>query len=659
MRWWEKFGRPFASRLHSRRGGRRARRWEVDQPLAAAETLEERRLLAVTAVADVYSVQSTGVLTTTDPTGDDFDSTNDGVLANDSGAAAVAGSSTGTFHSAAGATVTMNTDGTFVYDPSSSVSLQALGPGAVAVDTFNYTATDGMGGSATGQVSVYVEGNHAPEVVSSYPQRLNVIPRDETDSAGSPVSYLQWGLSDQDYSPPYYPPIGIAVVGADAGDGRWQYSLDYGATWNDLGAVASDSALLLGPDDRLRFVPGAVENEPTIQFRAWDLTSGAAGDRADTTVNGGATAFSTSTGTAYVNVWSIDVPTDPIIDPHTGETELTFLLSSPVQGPFDVSIDWGDGTVQSLGSLSAGTYTVSHTYARIPLANASQASVPILIEAVEFFSDDYLGGMMRVLAMAFPAVTITIPSPSPLQDAPQAVVLPPVQAPMPILLPAPTPVIGSDVIDIRSSGSYTAANPHTQYVLRLVQPVNNQGGVRESDDIPLPDDVLEDLPGLYKKLGNDRYRVYQLRRDGSYRLVQDVIVRDGVATPVEDEPSERQPVEGDPGGDTAPRGASTLDERDQRGAFNGASYFLPLDEDGDEVLQMPPSAATREVVDPAARVPWWVSALALSGTVVGAGWGAAVDDRRGWSQRVDEALSSTSHLRALRPRLWWRRALKR
>ncbi len=57
-----------------------------------------------------------------------------------------------------GATLTLNPDGTVTYNAASSDTLNALGDGESATDTFQYTVTDSQGGSATGTVTVTVTG---------------------------------------------------------------------------------------------------------------------------------------------------------------------------------------------------------------------------------------------------------------------------------------------------------------------------------------------------------------------------------------------------------------------------------------------------------------------------------------------------------------------
>ena len=100
-----------------------------------------------------------------------------GVLANDSDSAHNAlvvdelngAAGTTPLHgvSAMGAAVTMNADGSFTYDPTTSSSLRALIRGETAVDTFTYRADDGNGGTATGTVTITVTGANKPPVLSN------------------------------------------------------------------------------------------------------------------------------------------------------------------------------------------------------------------------------------------------------------------------------------------------------------------------------------------------------------------------------------------------------------------------------------------------------------------------------------------------------------
>jgi hypothetical protein len=126
---------------------------------------------------------------------------------------------------------------------------------------------------------------------------------------------------------------GIALTGINKIDGTfgtWEYTLvdnPQAPDWINVEtaeAISNASALLLPADAnaRLRFVTTLMPRHNTqasdgtprtpaqgflpletkldtgVTFRAWDRTTGTAGGRADTTINGGTTAFSTATETA-------------------------------------------------------------------------------------------------------------------------------------------------------------------------------------------------------------------------------------------------------------------------------------------------------------------------------------------------------------------------
>ena len=111
------------------------------------------------------------------------------------------------------------------------------------------------------------------------------------------------------------PLLGIAVTAADAGNGSWWYSNNNGGSWSALGAVSDSNARLLAADlgTRLYFQPNADWNgtlASAITFRAWDQSAGGNGALADTSVNGGSSAFSAATDTAAITVIAVnDAPT--------------------------------------------------------------------------------------------------------------------------------------------------------------------------------------------------------------------------------------------------------------------------------------------------------------------------------------------------------------
>ena len=148
--------------------------------------------------------------------------------------------------------------------------------------------------------------NDAPVLSGS--NNLSAINEDPASNAGTLVSSLVSGkITDVDSAAL----TGIAVTGVVNTNGTWQYSTNGGSTWSAFGSPGGTTARLLAADANtyVRFVPNANFNGTVsngLTFRAWDQTSGTAGNTADTTTNGGTSAFSTATASASITVNSVN-----------------------------------------------------------------------------------------------------------------------------------------------------------------------------------------------------------------------------------------------------------------------------------------------------------------------------------------------------------------
>jgi len=188
-------------------------------------------------------------------------------------------------------------------------------------DTLFVSASDlgntGAGGAQTTNSSVVIqilEVNEAPELDAGAVMNLTGINEDNFTSSGDTVSSIlaTGGTPITDSDPGDLQ--GIAVVGADATGGAWQFSTNAGVSFNNLGAVLDNAAVLLNTSARIRFVPNAdYFGSNTITFRAWDRTSGANGDTGiDTGINGGNSAFSTNIASASIIVSPLNDA--PVVD---------------------------------------------------------------------------------------------------------------------------------------------------------------------------------------------------------------------------------------------------------------------------------------------------------------------------------------------------------
>lgn len=203
---------------------------------------------------------------------------------------------------ASGALITMNADGTFVYDPNGA--FDAVASGATSQDTFVYSLSSTSGRTGTGSVTITIDGMNDAPVLTGLNGLLPVV-EDATNDTGTLVSTLIAGhVTDVDGGGV----AGIAVIRVDDTHGSWQYTLDGGASWLAFGSPSAASARLLRADasTAVRFVPAANWHGTVtggLVLRAWDasdaLPNGTVGS---TTLNGGRHAYSGTSEAANLTV---------------------------------------------------------------------------------------------------------------------------------------------------------------------------------------------------------------------------------------------------------------------------------------------------------------------------------------------------------------------
>ena len=156
--------------------------------------------------------------------------------------------------------------------------------------------------------------------------------------------------------------VGVAVTAADATNGAWWYSTNGGTNWNALGSVSDASARLLTADasTRLYFQPNAEyfgTLASAITFRAWDQTSGSNGATANTTTNGGITAFSSATDSASLTVNSVN------------DAPVAAADSYSVNEDGSLAVNWWDAdwSRRSQITLSGNTFAGAENLANFPV----------------------------------------------------------------------------------------------------------------------------------------------------------------------------------------------------------------------------------------------------------------------------------------------------
>ncbi|MBF0132120.1 MAG: tandem-95 repeat protein [Magnetococcales bacterium] len=173
--------------------------------------------------------------------------------------------------------------------------------------SWTFTVNDGTSDSAPATVSIAMKPVQDAPTLTAVAPVLTAIDENATANAGQTIaSFAGASITDVDTSPTSSE--GIAITALNSGYGTWQY--DTGSGWTAVGAVSGTSALLLRDTDQIRYVPDGLHGESVgLTYRAWDQTSGTAGNKVDVSSHGGATAFSTNTDTATLTVTEvIDTP---------------------------------------------------------------------------------------------------------------------------------------------------------------------------------------------------------------------------------------------------------------------------------------------------------------------------------------------------------------
>ena len=154
---------------------------------------------------------------------------------------------------------------------------------------------------------------------------------------------------------------GIAVTDAPNVNGVWQYSLDGGTIWINVGAVSPTNALLLDVNNKIRFAPNTNDAFiKTISFRAWDQTGGSPGNLTDVSLNGGTSSFSTQLASAGIAIpanSALIAPATPANNSSIPVEILTLLRNPPAPS--------------TPASVIVGTPADTSTSSEVPLSGNS------------------------------------------------------------------------------------------------------------------------------------------------------------------------------------------------------------------------------------------------------------------------------------------------
>jgi len=266
---------------------------------------------------------------------------------------------------------------------------------------------------STAQESVSVTVNavqDAPVLDNTGDMHMTAVDEDNTTASDLVSTILASDLADPVTDPDAGALEGIAIDAVDDTNGTWEYSLN-GTTWTDFGSIGEDQSLLLASDDLIRFRPSAnwyATVDPAFRFRAWDRTSGSAGNKVDTTVNGDATAFSTAQESVSIIVNSVnDIPviTGQVSMIQPKDTPFTIELSDVTAT--DVESTWPDDfTLSVLNDTPPADYT--HSGNEVTPDSGFEGTLDVRI-TVNDGTDDSAVYLFEVLISDAPVITGQIP----------------------------------------------------------------------------------------------------------------------------------------------------------------------------------------------------------------------------------------------------------
>ena len=262
--------------------------------------------------------------------------------------------------------------------------------------------------------------NDAPVLTGA--NALVGITEDDTTAAnlGSLVSELIDGtVTDVDTAAV----TGIAIYQVAGSNGAWEFSTDNGTTWTNIGTVSAAQALLLAGADRVRFKPdGTNGTTATLSFRAWDQTTGTAGDRVSIVTNGGTTAFSSATATATLAVASLnDAPVltpggtfSPITEDQTDAANIGNTVAELIDGKTsdaDASAARGIAVYNSIAVNGKWQFsTDGANWTDFGTLSSSKALLLRDTDRVRFLPDGLNGGTSTIFYRAWDQTTGTAES---------------------------------------------------------------------------------------------------------------------------------------------------------------------------------------------------------------------------------------------------------
>ncbi|MFM8931359.1 MAG: beta strand repeat-containing protein, partial [Gemmataceae bacterium] len=254
---------------------------------------------------------------------------------------------------------------TWTYAPTESL-LDFLAANETLTAKFYIEVTDSSSKAVSTLVTLTVTGTNDSPVLADTALTFSAI-EDQAVPAGAVgalISTLTGGVTEADTTNSK----GVAITALDTTQGVWYYSLNAGSTWVLISsAPTATAALLLPTEARLYFKPTANWNgviDPAITLRAWDRSTGSSGGTADTTTNGGTTAFSSTTDTVALTVTAVNAAPTRLLSSVTlsGSNEDLATAAATISSLFNGSgsnAAYSDATDQVTGTGSSSAQSMA------------------------------------------------------------------------------------------------------------------------------------------------------------------------------------------------------------------------------------------------------------------------------------------------------------
>ena len=328
-----------------------------------------------------------------------------------------------------------------------------------------------------------------------------------------------------------------------------------------------------------------------------------------------------------------------------GETTIVIEFEDPGTEELIVWVDWGDKLslppqdrfVPEIAVPGPGTNTVTlqHRYSGPPDPTSPASDIVISV----FVRDDDFGMPLVLSPGQSETQSVAISNPGVGGDPIVIDTTPEVPR---LLFPSREETVAlfganaSDVgttqtTDLRTAVGDTKSTTDRYLELRVVDPATGE----ESEGFRLKDEVLDDLPGLFRTLPDNRYAIYLVRTEtNTRRLVIEVFVRNGkVIDPGDDSEGTRERPPTDDSEQAAVQEVTVEDEPILKPARPEIDEAEPADKDP-EVAD--PAASNSEDALPTGEIR---RRMLLGTSVVGL---AASQAGLSWSDQIEKALGAAN-----------------